>query len=48
MTTMPEKMHRDEPNRNGKPYPIALKPVHAMSPLSDRFTNATATPERWY
>ncbi|MEP7174271.1 MAG: hypothetical protein ABI705_12355 [Aestuariivirga sp.] len=48
MTTMPEKMHRDEANRHGKPYPIVLQPVHAMSPLSDRFADAIATPETWY
>jgi hypothetical protein len=48
VTAMTKKMHRDEANRHGKPYPIVLKPVHAMSPLSDRFANAIAMPETWY
>ena len=48
VTAMVKKMHRDEANRHGKLYPTVLKPVHAMSPLSDRFAHAIATPEAWY
>jgi hypothetical protein len=48
MTAMTKKMHRDEAARHGKPNPIVLKPVHAMSPLSDRFANIIAMPETWH
>ena len=37
VTAMAKKMHRDEANRHGKPYPIVLKPVHTTLPLLDFF-----------
>ena len=48
VTAMAQKVHRDEANRHGKPYPIALKPIHVMSPLSDRFANVIEMLETWY
>lgn len=48
VTAMAKQMHRDEANGHGKPYPIVLKPIHAMSPLSDRFANVIAMPGTGY
>ena len=47
VTTMAKKMHRDAASRHGKPNPIVLKPIHAISSLSDPFANAIATPDTW-
>ena len=47
VTAMAKKMYRDEAARHGKPNPIVLKPVHAMSPLSDRFANIIAMLDTW-